>query len=230
MTKEKSGNKERKALPSSKLSLEKQFEVLKTFAVIQQTKGVGSNYKDIASQLGANASAVSDSLKFWSENGLLEGDRGTYVPTSSLINFNQRIQWGDEDSALQIFRDILRDSWFVVELKIKFQVKNKISQDELKQMLGLASKISKKDTVTMTALNNLVELIEKVKIVAKDEDGQYLWNMDSDKERKEISVSDSEDMVQISVGDELYAVAVEEIKEFIISKGKKLSKTIQKVD
>lgn len=229
MKKEKKTNNQEE-LPSSRLSIEKQLEVLKTFAVIHQTKGTGSNYKNIASQVGVNATAVSDCLKFWSGNGLLEGSRGTYTPSNSLIEFNQRIQWGDENSALQILRDTLQNSWFITELKIKFQVKNNISQDELKQMLGLASKISKKDTATMTALNNLIELLEKIKVIKKDDDGNYSNNSDLSSEEKQIMVSDSDDMIQVMIEDELYAINVTEIKEFVLSKGKKLSKTIQKVD
>ncbi len=217
-------------LPSSRLSLEKQFEILKTFAVIHQTKGTGSNYKDIASQVGANATVVSDCLKFWSENGLLEGNRGTYVPSSFLIEFNQQSHWGDEDSALQILREPLQNAWFVTELKIKFQVKNKLSQNELRQTLGLASKISKKDSRIMTGLNNLIELLEKIKIIIKDSDDHYSMKMDSVDKRKPISVQDSDDMMQVTLGNDLYAVDVNEIKEFVLSKGKKLSKIIQKVD
>ena len=228
MTKEQKENGQ--ALTSSRLSLEKQFEVLKTFAVIHQTKGTGSNYKDIASHVGANATIVSESLQFWSENGLLEGSRGTYTPSNSLIEFNQRIQWGDEDSAMQILRNALQNSWFITELKIKFQVKNTLTQDELKQTLGLASKISKKDANTMSALNNLIELLEKIQVVTKDENGMYSMNINTVNGKKTISVSDSEDMIQVMIGNELYAVNTDEIKEFIISKGKKLSKTIQKVN
>lgn len=227
MNKEQATTRE---LPSYRLAIDKQMEVLKTFSVIEKTKGTGSNYKDIAKQVGVNANNVSDSLKFWKENGFLEGDRGVYTPSQALKEFNQKIQWGDEESAWSVFRNAVKDSWFVTELKIKFHVKNMLTQEELVQTLGLASGISKKDSRITVSINNLVEILEKSKIIAKEENGTYSMNSSSGKEDKKIAIDESKDLVQVSIGDVLYAVDVSKLKEFITSNGKKLSKSIQKVE
>jgi hypothetical protein len=93
-----------KELPSPKLALDKQIEVIKTFAIIYGTSGKSSSYKDVASKVGANANNVSSSLKFWKDIGFLIRDNSGYIPSQSLINFNQKIQL-EPDSAWKVFHD-----------------------------------------------------------------------------------------------------------------------------
>lgn len=221
---------EKKKLPSNRFSLDKQVEILKIIAIIQQTKGVGSNYKDLAKHTNANPTIVSETLQFWKQVGILENSGRDYVPSLPLVEFNKQMQWGNEDSAWAIFGTALQDSWFMDALKIKFQIKNALSLEELSQMLGSESGIPKRTSKTDTSIGILIHILENAGLIIKDQSENYvIGQLDSDV-KKEIKLEDEKDMVQISVGDELYAVAVDEIKEFVISKGKKLSKTIQKVD
>ena len=206
------------------------MEVIKTFAIVYSTTGKGSSYKDVASKVGANANNVSSSLKFWKEVGFLSDDESGYIPSKTLVDFNQKIQWGDENSAWTIFHDALRNTWFLNEIVIKFQLKSKISFDDLMKSLGLASGLQYKDTNTIRSLQMLIQLLELSKILEKDDDGNYNLKSDSLDRSKGIVVDNSKNLLQVRIGDNLYAIDVNEMKSFVIEKGKEISKDIQRIE
>ena len=217
-------------LPSSKLSMSKQIDVLKTFAVIYQTKNVGASYKDVATQINVNANSVSELLKFWKESGLLSSEhRGIYIPSKFLIEFNQKVQW-DKNSAWPILREALKDSWFTTELKIKFQIKQQQTENELTASLGLLSGRSKKDSKSVSSINMLIELLELICFIRKDEQGHYSLVQDTTNGNTEkISIDTSNDLMQVSIDSDLFAIDTNHLKEFVISHGKKLNKNIQQI-
>lgn len=222
-------NNNQKELPSSKIVLEKQIEIIKAFAVIYGTTGKGSSYKDVASKVGVNANNVSGSLKFWKDIGFLVSDNSGYVPSQALINFNQKIQW-EPDSAWKAFHDAVKGTWFLNEITVKFQLKPKISSEELIKSLGMASGIQSKDAGTVRSLQLLIQLLELSKIIDKDSDGNYTLKHDNFTKPKEITVDASKDLIQIKIKDKLYAVDIKELEDFVVEKGKKLDGNIQRVE
>lgn len=228
---EQNNNKEgKKKLPSKNFSLDSQVQILKTIAVIHQTKRIGSNYKDLAKHVNGNPTSVSEALQFWKQVGILENEGRNYIPSATLVEFNKQIQWDDENSAWETLGNSLMDSWFMEALKIKFQIKNSLSYEELLQTLGSASGVPKRDSRTDSSLNVLINLLEKTNLVKKGDDGNYTIGKTGTSMKKEIRVEDDKDMTQVAVGTELYAVDSAELKKFIISNGKKLGKEIQRVD
>lgn len=217
-------------LPTPQVSLEVQLEILKAIAVINETKGNSCSYKDIASKVDANETNVSRSLKFWKGAGLIiESSRGKYSPSKALIDFNKKIQWGSEDEAWKIIHDALENSWFVTEMKIKFQLKSKLTQDELTRTLGLASGKSNKDSGAEKAVGILIQLLESSKWIAKDQEGNYSL-LSSSSAVKNLAVEEGKDMIQVGIGDDVFALEVQQLKDFVLKNGKKISRDVQRVE
>jgi hypothetical protein len=119
--------------------------------------------------------------------------------------------------------------WFITELKIKFQLKSKISTEELIKSIGMASGLQSKDAGTTKSIEVLIQLLELGKIIEKDSDGNYVLKFDSSKP-KEITVDDSKDLILIKIQDAVYAVDIKELKSFVAEKGKSVNDNIQRIE
>ena len=226
---QKNNNENQKKLPSNACSVNTQVQILKDVAVAYQSKSDGSNYKDIAQHMGIPPTSVSKVLPFWKQVGILENKGRNYVPSTILIEFNKQFEWRDESSAWKTLGSALKDSWFMGALRTKFQRKNSLSSEELLQTLGYASGILKKSPKIKSSLQMLLNILEKTNLVKKENDTDYVIG-ELETTRKTFKIEQEKDMIQVSVGAELYAVDSSKLSNFVTTYGKKLGKEIQKAD
>lgn len=219
-----------KILPSSMLSMEKQIDILKAFAIFHSKQGKGATYKEIASIVGASHANVSGTLKFWKNLSLLEEDNSVYTPSKSLIEFNKKIQWGNEDEAWEMLRSTLNEQWFVLLIKSKFELRDKIRSEDLINSLGSASDASSSNKNILTSIKRILDLLEISKLIINDGQGSYTLNHESSEKKRELIVNDSKDIMQIKINDEIYGIEVDALKEFVLSNGKKIDTEINRLE
>ena len=222
-------NENQKKLPSNAFSLDTQVQILKTITVAYQPKSEGSNYKDIAQHLEIDPTGVSKVLPFWKQVGILENKGRNYVPSAVLIKFSKQLEWRDKSSAWKTLGNALKSSWFMDALRTEFQRKNSLSSEELLQTLGYASGILESNPKINRSLQMLLNILEKTNLVKKENDTNYVIG-ELETTRKKFKIEQEKDMVQVSVGTELYAVDSNKLSNFVTTYGKKLGQEILKAD
>ena len=222
-------NENQKKLPSNAFSLDTQVQILKAITAAYQPKSEGSNYKDIAQHLEIDPTGVSKVLPFWKQVGILENKERSYVPSTILIEFSRQLEWVDTSSAWKTLGSALKDSWFMNALRTKFQRKNSLSSEELLQTLGYASGILKRNPKINRSLYMLIDILEKTSLIKKENDTNYVIG-ELETTRKKFKIEQEKDMVQVSVGTELYAVDSSKLSNFVTTYGKKLGQEILKAD
>lgn len=215
--------------PSHYFPIEKQIEILKAFVVYYGENNTGTTYNEISKILVYDKSYVSSSLKFWKEIGLLSQDKAAYAPTQPLLDFNQKIQWGEEEEAWKIFRVAISGSWFVDQIKMKFQLKSILTRDELMKFLGIGSGAVSGDKNKQKSISILINLLEISKVILKGDDGNYTVNSDIGKSNNTVNVDESKEMLQVKIGEEVYAIDSDKIKTFVLSNGRKIDTSIQQM-
>jgi hypothetical protein len=217
-------------LPFHEIGIEKQIEILKAFCAYYEKNKSAASYRDIAPLVGLHPTKVSGCMKFWGSLGVLKKEGNKYLPESKTVEFARKAEWGDETGAWEILLDLLSDSWFVKHAVMVCRLKGKINQEELINSLGSASGETKKDKATVTSLRMLVRLLELMGVIIKLNEGLYQLNPKLAISRVErIEVPEGKDLIQILLGNELFAVDVNELREFVTKRGKHLDKTINKL-
>jgi len=212
-----------KALPGLNLNMDKQIDVLKAFVVYYDKNQKGTSYKEIALIIKSSPTNVSESLKFWKSIGILKSDDRTYRPSQELINAIKKMEWGDVEEGWRIFRDAMRDSWFVTHLIMAFRVTTSMTEIDLLNSLGSASGASSRAKVEKP-LRNLLRLLEISKIVLKDDKGNWTLNekLKMSREQEPIIADETKDTMLVRIGSELFAVDINSLREFVVKNGKKL--------
>ena len=213
-------------LPSLKLSLEKQIKILKAFATYYSKYSKGATYKEISGPTGFNASNVSGSLKFWKSVDILLQNGSTYEPAQVLIDFNNKIQWNNNE-AWEIFKLTLADQWFVTQTKLKFELNSEINLDDLIKSLGEKANVPN-DKNNIKSLKYIVDLLELCNIITKQENEKYKL-VDSENKSKKIIVDEAKDMVQIKIGYKTFAVEINKIRDFVQLNGKQIGTDVHRL-
>lgn len=215
-----------KALPGAKLNMEKQIAVLKAFVVYFEKNKKSASYKEIASIVKASPTNVSDSLKFWKSIGILVSEGGAAKPSQKLSEAIRTMEWEGPDKGWMAFRDAIKNSWFVEHLMMAFRLKSPMSEADIVSSLGQSYGSAGKSKIRKP-LKNLFQLLVMSGVILKDEKGNLTFNKDVKiSERPEtIVVNETKDMIQIKIENELFAVDVQLLKEFVAKNGKRLDDT-----
>jgi len=114
---EKSKSKLSRALPTDRLSQEKQLLLLRCYAIASASapEGKGVSLAELAKLSGLNISSVGLNNTFFSEMGLITKMGTGYVPVAEVISYERAYQFNAE-TAGQKLAPALRKSWAGVAL------------------------------------------------------------------------------------------------------------------
>lgn len=211
-----------KELPGTRLSVEKQIAMLKAFVIFCDKNNKGATYKDIAPIIEASPTNVSDSLKFWKSLNILESDGNACKPSKQLDDAIRKIEWGDEENGWEIFRQALKESWFLSHLMMAFRLKPSMTESDLIDSLGSAFGAPNR-LETIKPLKYLLQILEISKTVLETDGNLTLnSNIKLSGETETLFVNDEKDLLQVKIGNELYAIDVSLLKNFVIKTGKRL--------
>lgn len=217
-------------LPSYDTSFEKHFEIIKAYVVASNEGSKPVGWKDLEGIVSIDPSKVSANNKFFCDLGLIkeaEKQRGKYFPTKNAIDFAKIKDW-DEDEAKSILRELILKSWFWESTRQLLEVRKKVSEKELLGKLGIDSRADPEKH--LPSLKVIVEYLKYVELI-REEDGTITYGKFGLKEKptQEINIPQDKDMIQIQIGEELFAVDIKELEDFIRKKGKKLNGHIHRL-
>lgn len=106
--------KSKRSLPTDRLAVEKQVELLRAFAAVYQVSG-----KPVTNEQAGNAvtpqkasATVLLTNPFFKDTGLIvPHESGGFIPSQELVDYSKALQW-DEEEAKQKLRPIFERTWF----------------------------------------------------------------------------------------------------------------------
>jgi hypothetical protein len=224
----KQGKEPRNILPFFDVSLEKQIDIIKAFVALKDQKPALS-YQDAASSAQLSDTTVSKCLGFLCAIGVLERvKRGLYTASEWAVEFVRMLAWSSGSDAWAFLAEHLGDTWFVKGTVAAFAVSRSMTEDQLIRALGQAARLSKRDKSVERSIRLLVELLNSLGVIVKDETGNFKLNPSYAQKdvTKKLEVTEEMELVQVEIGGVTYAVEAKALAEFVTSHGKRISKKL----
>ncbi|MFW9803810.1 MAG: hypothetical protein ACFFFC_14205 [Candidatus Thorarchaeota archaeon] len=223
MTGEKSEG-QAKYLPFDGVGFEKQIEILRAFATFYLENKKAAKYSDISPLVGISASNVSSCLKFWRSTNLLQGQR-RLSPSRGLLDFART----DSENEWRILGIAIMDTWFVSAVRMRFSLKDSLTEEEIAETLAKTYNPLKSSKASRKSIAILVSLLTITEIIVKQDHNYVLGRIvDEDKSQeggaKELAIQDDNNLIQIRIGDALYAIDRQILADFVKSHGTTLSR------
>ena len=158
------------ALPDKSYGIEIHFKIIKAYVVVSNEGRKAVSYKDFKDVVDFYYGAVSSNHKFFKELGLIEQikPKGMFLPTKNAIEFNRYNKWGQEEKALDILKELIKDSWFWQSTKQILLMRDKgVQEREILNKLGTDSKADPERH--MGSLKILIKYLEYVRLIKIDE-------------------------------------------------------------
>lgn len=104
-----------KVLPTDRILFDSQVELLRAFATVYASNGGNPVTNEQAGDVltrKLSGSTVSQSNGFFTDIGLLSrADKGGFVPSTEVIEYNNACQWDEAEARLQL-RSVFEKTWF----------------------------------------------------------------------------------------------------------------------
>lgn len=156
-----SKNRPEKALPTDRVSFEKQLGILRGYAAASgpEKKAVGN--ADVSKIVGIHSGSISNCNPFFADAGLLIRDGLKYRPSEEVFAYSNSFQWDQEKAALKL-APALESTWFAATLTPKLAFRS-FSKDEAIAFLAEEAKASPDYRVQ---LELLLEYLKAAGVVA----------------------------------------------------------------
>jgi len=217
-------------LPSYRISFEKHFEIVEAYIKASKNGSKPVSWKDLEEHININPSYVSANNKFLRDLGLIneaEKQPGKYYPTEKAIEFSKVRGW-DEDKAKSILRELIIKCWFWESTKRLLKERKKVSEGELLSRLGIDSGADPKKH--LPSLKVLLDYLKYVELI-REENGTITYGKFGLKQipTQKIDLPQDKDMIQVRIREELFAVDIKELEDFVLKKGKKLNSHVYRL-
>jgi hypothetical protein len=158
-------NKPAHALPSPRVRVAVQLELLKAYAVGSNFGGATTTYIKAAELAGIGPNSASLCNAFFYDAGLIVRADSGVVPTQPVIEYARALDWGREDAATKLATAI-RNTWFAQTLVMHLKMRS-ISVTEAIQKLAEEAAAGKEH---QPALRMCVEYLEVSGVVRRNGD------------------------------------------------------------
>jgi hypothetical protein len=159
-----------KFVPTARLSIEKQLEILRCFSVACKTQGDAVSNDDVAKVGGVKSSTVAMTNHFFKSLGLLEAKEGKFRTTPLVDAYQVAEGWKREDAAHKLSPAFV-DSWFGKAILARLAIRP-LSKAEAVKNLAEESNASPHYA---DQLERCIEFLETVGLVA-DHNGMLTAN------------------------------------------------------
>lgn len=155
--------KPKKALPTSRIAVSKQLEILRAYVHASGQEGKGVRLNDLASVMNMHANTVTLANPFLSDVGLIQRGEGGYVPSSDAIAYAGAFDWNPEKAAHKLGQT-MAGTWFGKALMPKLSMR---PMDEKDAIADLANEAGA-GTEYGPQLRMLLEFMEETGLVQRD--------------------------------------------------------------
>lgn len=128
-----------KVIPTERIKIEKQFDLLRAFVAASGPTGKPVNNKDAAAILNMADTTVSLANNFFVEMGLLTKTGNGFMPSAEVIGYAQAYDWNPDTAAYKL-APLLSKAWFfeAIAPKLKFSTAG-MDEDDVIKLLAEAS-------------------------------------------------------------------------------------------
>lgn len=154
-----------KVLPTVRVGLSKQFDLLRAYAAQHVTNGNKAvKVQDAASLINLNADTARTPNNFFVDTGLLlKAEAGSYIPTPDTISFYRACEWKQPDPEHKL-QPTLRETWFAKAILGRLSFKPLEEQETI----GYLAEAANATPEAKPQLVVLLGLLETVGLVKRD--------------------------------------------------------------
>ena len=160
---EKRQPKPKKALPTFRIAVPKQLDILRGYVHASGQEGKGVRLNDLASIMKMHANTVTLANPFFSDIGLITRGDGGYVPSSDVIAYVGAYDWNPEKAAHKLSPTI-EGTWFAKLLMPKLRMR---PMDETEAISELAAEASA-GTDYKAQIRMLLEFMEVTGLISRE--------------------------------------------------------------
>jgi hypothetical protein len=161
----------RYALPTDRLTAEKQVRVLKAYVSASDMGAQGVSSQDVAPSAIVHADNVRKCLPFFSATGLIVADGRKARPAAELVEYFRQAEWAKPEEASAGLRLLLDDKWFLSAIKDALHVHGKLSRDAAVSVLCRAASCDRSDRVK---IQTLLDMLKELGLTQASEDGSIV--------------------------------------------------------
>ena len=172
----------RKALPGKKISSQKQFEILRAFAIASTHDKNPVALQDVAGVLQIHQNSVSICNPFFSDIGLIVKQGHKFTPAAVVINYSDRVQWNDENAGHKL-APLIRNTWFADALLPRVTLR----PVEEGEAISLFAELSGASPDQRTQLIMLLDFLAFCGLIVRDSGSIRLGAMATNKKPEEHS-------------------------------------------
>jgi hypothetical protein len=126
-----------KNLPTGRISLQKQIEILRAYAASSEPEGRAVSNADVGEVVGMAANTVSLANAFFTSTGLLERTEDGYIPSAEVMNFFRAYPW-DPEVAPHKLRPLIEKAWFSLALLPKLRFRQMEEKEAISDLAEIA--------------------------------------------------------------------------------------------
>ncbi len=131
---ENSNFKKNIIFPNERISIKKEFEIIRGIVEFSDKGKHSINYKDIT--IGMHPPEISRELTFLESIGLAKLEkRGQYFPTKMCIDFVNKLKWDKNDAKIYL-NSLISNSWFGILTRKLLNVKLSVDREILFREIG----------------------------------------------------------------------------------------------
>jgi hypothetical protein len=184
---EKRQPKPKKTLPTSRIAVTKQLDILRGYVHASGQEGKPVKLNDLASIMGMHPNTVTLANPFLSDVGMIARGEGGYIPATDVIAYTSAYDWNPEKAAIKLAPTI-ELTWFAKLLMPKLRMR---PMDESEAISELAAEASA-GTDYKAQIRMLLEWMEVSGLIARDNGRVTKRNSPSDSPAEKTAVGDSE--------------------------------------
>ena len=129
-----------KTIPTERIKLERQLDLLRAFAGVYSASGKAVSNKEVADIVQMSETTTSLANSFFTETGLLGKGVGGWTPADEVVAYHRTYEWDKENAAREL-QPILAKCWFWETLQPKLSFRAMEEKDAI-NALGAAAAAS----------------------------------------------------------------------------------------
>lgn len=135
---DKKAAKPKKVLPTSRIAVTKQLEIVRGYVHASGQQGKGVKLNELASIMNMHPNTVTLTNPFFSDIGLIQRGEGGYVPSSDAIAYAGAFDWDPEKAAFKL-RPAVEAAWFSSLLMPKLRMRSMSEDEAIAELAGEAA-------------------------------------------------------------------------------------------
>lgn len=152
-----------KVIPTERLTVKKQLDILRAFAAASGPSGKPVTNKEVADILKMADTSVSLANYFFTETGLLSKGASGFVPSADVMNYSRAYEWNPQTAAHKL-APLFSKTWFADSLTPKLSFRPMEEDEAINDLADVSAAAPE----YRQNLKMLIEFLDSVGIVQRE--------------------------------------------------------------